>query len=57
MYYDEQYKDKDMHGFVRKEAINSGLTFKGSSLVMKATMSPEGRSMLKVQVWEKSEED
>ncbi|KAM8838042.1 DELTA-actitoxin-Afr1e-like [Spinachia spinachia] len=51
--YKEMYYDKEPKGFVRQEAHGCGLTFEGQSLDIKATMSPLGRAMLKVEVWDK----
>ncbi|XP_054899252.1 DELTA-actitoxin-Ucs1a-like [Poeciliopsis prolifica] len=47
MYYKEQT------GFVRQESNGSGLNFEGSSVDIKATMSPTGRAILKVEIWDK----
>ncbi|KAM4715408.1 DELTA-stichotoxin-Hcr4a-like [Anableps anableps] len=51
--YKEMYYNKDQEGFVRQEANGSGITFEGSSLDVKATMSPMGKAMLKVEIWDK----
>jgi len=51
--YKEMYYNKEQQGFVREEAKGCGLTFEGSVLDIKATMSPMGRSILKVEVWDK----
>ncbi|TNN33139.1 DELTA-sagatoxin-Srs1a [Liparis tanakae] len=51
--YKEMYYDKEPTAFVREEAKGCGLTFEGHKLDIKATMSPLGRSMLKVEVWDK----
>ncbi|XP_047465162.1 DELTA-sagatoxin-Srs1a-like [Mugil cephalus] len=50
--YKEMYYNKE-EGFVRQEANGSGLTFEGNVLDIKATMSPLGRAILKVEVWDK----
>ncbi|KAJ8364599.1 hypothetical protein SKAU_G00134300 [Synaphobranchus kaupii] len=47
MYYNEE------SGFVRAEANGSGINYVGSHLDIKATMSPVGRSIMKVEVWDK----
>ncbi|XP_034415319.1 DELTA-stichotoxin-Hcr4a-like [Cyclopterus lumpus] len=51
--YKEMYYNKEPQGFVRQEANGCGLTFEGQKLDIKATMSPMGRAMLKVEVWDK----
>ncbi|KAM6898402.1 deep sea actinoporin Cjtox II-like [Lycodopsis pacificus] len=51
--YKEMYENKEQSGFVREEAKGSGLTFEGPHFDLKATMSPMGRAMLKVEVWDK----
>ncbi|XP_068455403.1 DELTA-thalatoxin-Avl1a-like [Clinocottus analis] len=51
--YKEMYDTKEPQGFVREEAKGCGLTFEGGSLDIKATMSPLGRCMMKVEVWDK----
>ncbi|KAF3853984.1 hypothetical protein F7725_014672 [Dissostichus mawsoni] len=51
--YKEMYYDKEPKGFVRQESNGSDLTFQGATLDLKATMSPMGRSILKVEVWDK----
>ncbi|XP_039990809.1 DELTA-stichotoxin-Hcr4a-like [Xiphias gladius] len=51
--YKEMYYNKKQEGFVREEANGSGITYEGASLDIKATMSPMGRAILKVEVWDK----
>lgn len=51
--YEEMYYNKEQQGFVREEAKGSGLTFEGRSVDIKATMSPLGRAIMKVEVWDK----
>lgn len=51
--YKEMYNDKDMVNFIRKEANGSNITFKGKNLDIMCTMSPMGRAIMKVEVWEK----
>ncbi|KAF1373508.1 hypothetical protein PFLUV_G00239610 [Perca fluviatilis] len=51
--YKEMYYSKEQTGFVRQEARGSGLTFEGKTLDIKATMSPMGKAMLKLEVWDK----
>lgn len=50
MYYEKKQKE---HGFVREEATGSGINYVGNHLDIKATMSPLGKSILKVEVWDK----
>lgn len=51
--YKNMYYDKEQNGFKRLEANGCDLTFEGKTLDIKATMSPLGRSIMKVEVWEK----
>ncbi|KAM3849262.1 DELTA-stichotoxin-Hcr4a-like [Diretmus argenteus] len=51
--YKEMYYNKEQKGFVRMEANGSGITYEGSHLDVKATMSPLGRAIMKVEVWDK----
>lgn len=51
--YQEMYYNKEQQGFVRHEAKGCGLTFEGQNLNIRATMSPMGRAILKVEVWDK----
>ncbi|XP_069579465.1 DELTA-stichotoxin-Hmg2b-like [Brachyistius frenatus] len=51
--YKEMYYNKEQHGFVRAEANGSGITFEGNKQDVKATMSPLGRSIMKVELWDK----
>lgn len=50
MYYE---KNEKAHGFVRAEATGSGINHVGDHLDIKATMCPMGRSIVKVEVWDK----
>ncbi|KAF7656966.1 hypothetical protein LDENG_00033580 [Lucifuga dentata] len=50
MYYE---KSQHEHGFVRAEAIGSGINYVGNYLDIKATMSPLGNAIVKVEVWDK----
>uniref|UniRef100_A0A8C8A0B2 Actinoporin-like protein n=1 Tax=Oryzias sinensis TaxID=183150 RepID=A0A8C8A0B2_9TELE len=53
--YEEMYFNKEQQGFVREEAKGSGLTFHGNRLEIKATMSPMGKAIMKVEVgWDSS---
>ncbi|KAK5851271.1 hypothetical protein PBY51_002076 [Eleginops maclovinus] len=51
--YKEMYYDKEPKGFVRAEAHGCDLTFEGREVDLKATMSPMGRAILKLEVWDK----
>lgn len=51
--YKEMYYNKEQQGFIRAEANGCDMTYEGSSLDIKATMSPTGRSIMKVEVWDK----
>ncbi|XP_023153336.2 DELTA-stichotoxin-Hcr4a-like [Amphiprion ocellaris] len=51
--YKDMYYNKEPKAFVRQESSGSGLTFEGPSLDIKGTMSPTGRSIMKVEIWDK----
>ena len=51
--YKEMYYNKEQQGFVRREADGCGIAFEGASLDIRATMSPMGRAIMKVEVWDK----
>lgn len=51
--YEDMYNKKEMAKFIRKEADGSNITFQGGSLDVMCTMSPLGRAIMKVEVWEK----
>ncbi|KAF6739322.1 DELTA-stichotoxin-Hmg2b [Oryzias melastigma] len=51
--YEEMYYNKEQQGFRREEAKGCDLTFSGNSLDIKATMSPMGKAIMKVEVWDK----
>ncbi|KAK9535394.1 hypothetical protein VZT92_007777 [Zoarces viviparus] len=53
--YKEMYYEKKQHelGFVREEAVGSGINYVGQYLDVKATMSPLENSIMKVEVWDK----
>ncbi|XP_074519905.1 DELTA-actitoxin-Afr1e-like [Halichoeres trimaculatus] len=51
--YKKMYYDKEPQGFVRAKAGGSVLTYTGQYLDVMATMSPLGRAIMKVQIWEK----
>lgn len=50
MYYEKNQKE---HGFVREEAVGSGINYVGSYLDVKATMNPLENAIMKVEVWDK----
>ncbi|KAM9831237.1 DELTA-sagatoxin-Srs1a-like [Neosynchiropus ocellatus] len=50
--FDKMY-NKDQVCFLRQESKGCHLTFAGDRLEMKATMNPMGRSIMKLEVWEK----
>ncbi|KAK6291040.1 hypothetical protein J4Q44_G00385610 [Coregonus suidteri] len=51
--YKEMYYEKNQKGFIREEANGSGINYEGNYLDIKATMSPMGRAIMKVEVWDK----
>lgn len=51
--YKELYYNKEQQGFIRAEANGCGLTMEGANLDVKVTMSPMGRAIMKVEVWDK----
>ncbi|XDV17129.1 hypothetical protein PO909_016542 [Leuciscus waleckii] len=51
--YKEMYYQENQQGFVREEGNGSGITFEGKCLDIRATMSPLGRAIIKVEVWDK----
>uniref|UniRef100_A0A8D3DNI5 Cytolysin Src-1-like n=1 Tax=Scophthalmus maximus TaxID=52904 RepID=A0A8D3DNI5_SCOMX len=51
--YKEMYYNKEQKGFVRQEANGGGMTYEGASLDVKLTMSPMGRAIMKVELWDK----
>lgn len=51
--YKEMYYNKEQQGFIREEAHGCGLTYEGSQLDIKSTMSPMGRAIMKVELWDK----
>ncbi|KAG5854983.1 hypothetical protein ANANG_G00043860 [Anguilla anguilla] len=50
--FKEMYYNKES-GFVRAEATGSGINYIGNHLDIKATMSPMGRAIMKVEIWDK----
>lgn len=51
--YKAMYYDKEPKGFVREKAVGSTVTYEGEHLDIKAGMSPLGRSIMKVELWDK----
>uniref|UniRef100_A0A8C6SQZ1 Actinoporin n=1 Tax=Neogobius melanostomus TaxID=47308 RepID=A0A8C6SQZ1_9GOBI len=51
--YKEMYYSKEQTSFVREKANGSGITYEGNNLDVKVTMSPLGRAIMKVEVWDK----
>nr|XP_057924273.1 DELTA-sagatoxin-Srs1a-like [Doryrhamphus excisus]XP_057924274.1 DELTA-sagatoxin-Srs1a-like [Doryrhamphus excisus] len=51
--YKEMYYDKDMKNFVREEAKGCCVDFYDTKMDIKVTMSPMGRAIMKVEVWDK----
>ncbi|XP_059181310.1 DELTA-stichotoxin-Hcr4a-like [Centropristis striata] len=51
--YKEMYESKEQVGFVREEAHGCGLTFEGMNVDIMGTMSPMGRAIVKVEIWDK----
>ncbi|KAM4597793.1 actinoporin-like protein [Polymixia lowei] len=51
--YKEMYYEKNQQGFVREAANGSGINYMGSYLDIRATMSPMGKAVMKVEVWDK----
>lgn len=50
MYYEKKQKE---HGFVREEAVGSGINYIGANHDIKATMTPLAKAIMKVEVWDK----
>ncbi|KAJ3601019.1 hypothetical protein NHX12_031992 [Muraenolepis orangiensis] len=50
--YKEMYYEKKQEHFVREEATGTGINFMGAYLDVRATMSPMGRSIMKVELWD-----
>ncbi|KAL2101277.1 hypothetical protein ACEWY4_003038 [Coilia grayii] len=51
--YKEMYYDKKQKDFVREQANGSGIDYVGNHLDVRATMSPMGKAIMKVEVWDK----
>lgn len=51
--YKEMYEAKKMENFARKEADGCNIMFEGKFLDVMCTMSPMGRAIMKVEVWDK----
>lgn len=51
--YKEMYYNDEQQGFVRAEAKGSLLLYEGRNLDIMCTMSPLGRAIMKVELWDK----
>lgn len=51
--FDLMYEGKDFTSFVRQEANGSGVIFKGGALDVRATMSDEGKAIVKLELYDK----
>ncbi|KAJ8364598.1 hypothetical protein SKAU_G00134290, partial [Synaphobranchus kaupii] len=51
--YKHMYYDKDMTNFTRAESTGSGLEYKGRVVDLRASMSNVGRSIIKLEVFDK----
>ncbi|KAL7371969.1 hypothetical protein ABVT39_007895 [Epinephelus coioides] len=51
--YKEMYYEKEQKRFLRDEAKGNGFTYVGRNLDIKGIMSPMGRAIMKVEVWDK----
>lgn len=52
--YKEMYYEKNPQTFVREEAHGSCIMYEGKEVLVMCTMSPLGRAIMKVEVWDKS---
>ncbi|MBN3296486.1 DELTA-actitoxin-Afr1c [Amia ocellicauda] len=51
--YKLMYYEKDFTNFARAEATGAGLEYKGRMVDLRATMSPNGKAILKLEVYDK----
>ena len=51
--FKEMYYNKEQVNFARAEATGSALIYEGRNLDIMVTMSPLGRSIMKVELWDK----
>lgn len=51
--YSHMYNDKDFTNFVRHEADGSGVAYVGRMVDVRATMSNEGRAIIKLELFDK----
>jgi len=51
--YKHMYYEKNFTNFLRQEADGSGIMYPGRELDVRATMSSEGRAIIKVEVYDK----
>ncbi|XP_019730004.1 uncharacterized protein LOC109518546 isoform X2 [Hippocampus comes] len=50
--YKEMYENKEQRGFVRQLANGNGLTYESGKMDVKVNMSPLGRAIMKVELWD-----
>ncbi|XP_077406957.1 DELTA-sagatoxin-Srs1a-like [Vanacampus margaritifer] len=50
--YKKMYNDKKQEGFLRQEANGCGLTYESDKMDVKVTMSPMGKCIMKVELWD-----
>ncbi|XP_071401862.1 DELTA-sagatoxin-Srs1a-like [Centroberyx affinis] len=51
--YDHMYKGKDFTNFSRHEADGTGVMYAGRAVDLRATMSSEGRAIIKLELYDK----
>ncbi|XP_077481093.1 DELTA-sagatoxin-Srs1a-like [Stigmatopora argus] len=51
--YKEMYDCKELKGFARQQASGCGLTYESGKMDVKVTMSPMGKAIMKVELWDK----
>lgn len=51
--YKEMYYEKKPKSFTRREADGCCISYEGEEVEVLCTMSPMGRSIMKVELWEK----
>ncbi|XP_029977995.1 DELTA-sagatoxin-Srs1a-like [Sphaeramia orbicularis] len=51
--FNSMYHDKDCVGFVRQKSDGSGLLYTGSTVDLRATMSSEGKAIIKLEVYDR----
>ncbi|XP_061120227.1 uncharacterized protein LOC133142747 [Syngnathus typhle] len=50
--YEEMYEAKELKNFVRQKANGCGLNYESGKMDVKVTMSPMGRAIMKVELWD-----